>query len=72
MTFKKNKNNEINLDEKMSTIASSSKMLLFFQFRCPHCETINVFSKENRKEVVLCSKSGCRKMIIIKNFKDVA
>lgn len=60
------------LDLSMRTKASSSKMLLFYQFLCPHCNTINVCAKNYKKEVVLCSESGCKKMIIIDNYKDIA
>ena len=72
MTQKNKKNNEINLEKSMSTNAESSKMLLFYQFQCPHCDQMNVLSKEYRQNVVLCSSTGCRKMIIIDNIKDIA
>ncbi|MBT4793466.1 MAG: hypothetical protein HON90_17975 [Halobacteriovoraceae bacterium] len=70
MTFKKN--NDIDLDHSMRTQASSSKMLLFYQFHCPHCHKLNVYSKEYKQEVVLCSNTGCKKMIIIDNYKEIA
>lgn len=69
----KNKDKNLyDLSEHMMAMASSSNMLVFYQFECPHCKTLNVYSKENKKEVVLCSNKGCRRIIIIKNFNDVA
>ncbi len=72
MTLKNEKNNQLDLDQGMRTQASSSKMLLFYEFPCPHCKTMNVYAKNYKKEVVLCSNSGCKKMIIIDNFKEIA
>lgn len=69
---KKNLENKTNLEEKMKTKASSGKMLLFYQFECPHCKTMNVCSKDYKMEISLCSNTGCRKIIIIENFKDIA
>ncbi len=60
------------IETQMRAEASSSKMLLFYSFYCPHCDEINVYAKDFKKEVVLCSNTGCKKMIIINNFKDIA
>jgi transcription elongation factor Elf1 len=54
------------------TIAQSDRILLFYSFECPYCEVVNVSSKEFKKEVVLCSNSGCKRIIVIDNFKDIA
>lgn len=72
MTLQKQENNEIDLDLSMRTKARSSKMLLFYEFPCPHCGSLNVYAKNYKKEVVLCSHTGCRRMIIIDNFKEIA
>ena len=68
----KNKKHLLDLESKMKTKASSGKLLLFFEFICPHCGTVNVFSKEYKREIVLCSHRGCRRVIIIENYKDIA
>ena len=52
--------------------AESDKILLFYSFRCPYCNEVNVSAKEYKREVVLCSHSGCRRVIVIENFKDIA
>lgn len=72
MTLKKKTNSDINLDFQLRTKASSSRMLLFYQFQCPHCSQLNVYAKNYKREIVLCSSTGCKKMIIIDNFKDIA
>lgn len=72
MNERKSKNKEFNLEESLSVNASSSSILLYYTFSCPHCHNLNVNAKAFKSKVVLCSESGCRKMIIIKNFQDVA
>jgi hypothetical protein len=64
---------EIAMNQKAKrTLAQSDKILLFYSFKCPYCNEVNVSSKEYKKEVVLCSNSGCRRIVIIDNFKDIA
>jgi transcription elongation factor Elf1 len=72
MNVKQNTLNNSELDLSMRTIAKSSQMLLFYQFSCPHCGTVNVYAKNYKKEIVLCSETGCKKMIIIDNYKEIA
>lgn len=69
---KKKTNNIDHLEEQMKTKAETGKMLLFYQFICPHCQTQNVSSKDYAQKFTLCSNPGCRKMIIIENYKDIA
>ena len=59
-------------DNGKRVYAQSDRILLFYSFQCPYCAEINVSSKEYKKEVVLCSNKGCRKVIIIENYKDIA
>lgn len=72
MTLENKTMSNIDLDSKLRTKASSSRMLLFYQFQCPHCRQLNVYAKNYKREIVLCSSTGCKKMIIIDNFKDIA
>ena len=72
MSNKKTNFLTIQMEKKAKTNASSSKMLLFFNFECPHCGTLNVYAKSIKKEVIICSHRGCKKMIIINNFQDIA
>ena len=61
-----------NIKESNRTVAHSDKILLFYQFECPHCENLNISSKDYKQEVVLCSNTACRKVIVIENIKDIA
>ena len=56
----------------MKATAKTGKMLLFYQFVCPHCKTLNVCAKNYKAAITLCTHSGCRKIVIIDNFKDIA
>lgn len=73
-SMKKNIYNKTNnlLKFSMKTLATSEKQLLFFQCTCPHCEHHNVMAKANKQEVILCSNRGCRKIIILDNYKEIA
>lgn len=62
----------ININEKMKVEAKSAERLLFYQYRCPFCDSLNVRSKDQQDEFVLCSNRGCRRMLRLINIKDVA
>ena len=60
------------IEEDMKVEAKTGEMLLFYQFNCPHCGNLNVSAKNYKKEITLCSHTGCRKIIIIANYQDIA
>jgi transcription elongation factor Elf1 len=62
----------ININEKMKVKAQTAERLLFYQYKCPFCDSLNVRSKDQKDEFVLCSDRGCRKMLRLMNIKDVA
>lgn len=62
----------ININEKMKVKAQTADRLLFYQYRCPFCDMLNVRSKDQRDEFVLCSDRGCRRMLRLMNIKEVA
>lgn len=39
---------------------------LFLTFECPFCEKQNVLNKHYTSTEVICSNSGCRKVILLK------
>jgi hypothetical protein len=49
----------------------TESILLFYQFTCPYCLVQNVLSKEQKQKVILCSQSGCRKIIILDNIEII-
>ena len=70
--IRENNKNLAPLDKQMRVKASSSSQLLFFQFKCPYCGEYNVRAKASATQTTLCSRSFCRKVIHIENFKEVA
>jgi len=64
--------NILNLNEIMKVQVYTADRLLFYQYQCPFCDLLNVRSKDFKDEFVLCSDTGCRKMIRLMNIKDVA
>lgn len=71
MTMKP-EDNILNLNDIMKVKVYTAERLLFYQYRCPFCSLLNTRSKDFRDEFVLCSDTGCRKMIRLMNIKDVA
>lgn len=69
---RENNKNLATLGKQMSVKASSSSKLLFLQFKCPYCGEQNVRAKASATPSTLCSRSFCRKIIYIENFKEVA
>lgn len=57
--------------EQFEVEAISNPILLFYQFRCPHCGVLNVTAKDYKSRVTRCSHGGCRKIIVIKNFDEI-
>ncbi len=68
----KKDSNKNHSEAALRTIVKSDSKLLFYEFNCPHCNEVNVFAKSYKQEMVLCSNSACRKMIIIDNYKEIA
>lgn len=66
------KSNLLNLDDKIKSQIRTQSRLLFYEYNCPHCGFLNTRSKDMRDEYVLCSDSGCRKIIWLENIKDIA
>lgn len=62
----------LNLDDHIKAQIRTQHRLLFYQYNCPHCNFLNTRSKEIKDEYVLCSATGCRKIIWLENIKDVA
>ena len=60
------------IEIKMRVKVQTSKNLIFFTFHCPHCGVENTLAKEFKAESLLCSRLGCRKMIIIGNYEMIA
>jgi transcription elongation factor Elf1 len=54
------------------TMAHSEPHLLFFQFECPHCQHLNIMAKIYVRETLICSHTGCRKIITLTNYKEIA
>jgi hypothetical protein len=64
--------NILDIETKMKVKAHTAERLLFYQYSCPFCETLNVRSKDQKDEFVLCSYRGCRRMLRLVNIKEVA
>ena len=65
------KKNTDSICSTMKAIVHTDRLLLFFQFDCPHCGGSNVISKAYKTEVVLCSNSSCHMMVIIDNYEEI-
>lgn len=61
-----------NVEETNRALAHSDSILLFYEYVCPHCNTLNTTAKAYKQPVVLCSNTACRKVIVIENIQDIA
>jgi transcription elongation factor Elf1 len=66
--MKKNTNKN---DLCLQALVETESILLFYQFTCPYCSVQNILSKTQKQKVVLCSQSGCRKIIILDNIEII-
>lgn len=59
------------LEHTFETEARTNPLLLFYEFNCPHCESLNVISKDFKRQISRCSNSSCRRIIIITNIDQI-
>jgi len=52
-------------------LAYESPELIYFRLTCPHCAFENVITKEFIHKMMLCSSSGCRRIIVVENYLDL-
>lgn len=50
------------------TTITTDPILVFYQYTCPHCNMENTRSKSQKKKIVLCSNTQCRRTIILDNI----
>jgi transcription elongation factor Elf1 len=50
---------------KNPVLVKSDPRFLFLTFECPHCGKVNVLNKKHSNKEVICSNSGCRRVIVL-------
>ena len=55
----------------LSARAIGSDSLVYYQMVCPHCTFENVIAKGFMHEMMLCSNTKCRRVIVVENYRDI-